>query len=113
MALHNIDEQKKKAEALRQKHKEEYQRTRTALRAVASDPNFQIVMRHMAKICGFFQSSVVLDPNHHVCTESTIFNEGRRAVYLDFRRMMTDDVRRLIESKGEEHGPESESEPKS
>jgi uncharacterized protein YjgD (DUF1641 family) len=98
-----VEDQKTKMEELKRKHQEEYQKTRQALRLVSSDVNFQIVMRHLAKICGFFQSTIALNATtNEINSSSTIFNEGRRTVYLDMRRMMTDEVRRIIESKNEE-----------
>ena len=97
------EDQKTKMEELRRKHQEEYKRTRQALRLVSDDPNFQIVMRHLAKISGFFQSTIAINSStNEINTYSSIYNEGRRTVYLDMRRMMTDDVRRVIESKDEE-----------
>ena len=105
MALNDL----KKADELKQKHLEEYKRTRDALRIAANDPNVQILLRHMAKICGFFQSSLVVDPvSREVSTQSVIYNEGRRAVYLDLRRMMTDETRRIIESKGDDNAGRSD-----
>jgi hypothetical protein len=91
-----------KAEELRKKHQEEYKKAREALNEALKDRNAQIIVRHLAKICGFFQSSVVVDPStREVNLNSVVYNEGRRSVYLDLRRMMSDDLRRAVESKGE------------
>lgn len=95
--------QAKKFEELKRRNQEEYKKVRTALQIVSSDVNFQIVLRHIAKLAGFFKSSVVINPtSNEISTGSTVYNEGRRSLYLDLRRMMTDETRRLIESKGEE-----------
>lgn len=99
-------EYQKKQEELKKKNQEEYRKFRTALQAVCKDANGQIVLRHLAKICGFWQSSVVKKGDGismlGVDLNGTLVNEGRRSVYLDLRRPMTDEGRRLIESKGEE-----------
>jgi hypothetical protein len=88
---------------LKQRNQEEYRRVRAALQILCADTNAQIVLRHIAKLAGWFKSSVVLSPTtNDVAVNSTIYNEGRRSLYLDLRRMLTDDARRLIESKGEE-----------
>lgn len=93
-----------KAEQLKQKHLEEYRKVRTAFQTLSKDQNFILVIRHLAKICGFWKTSVVLnETTREVATHSTLINEGRRAVYLDIRRMMTDEIRRQTESRGEEH----------
>jgi hypothetical protein len=97
-----------KSEALKQKHIDDYKKFRVALQAMAQDPNGVIVLRHLAKICGFFKSSVVIKGSAGtmggVDIEGTLVNEGRRGVYLDLRRPMSNEARRQIESmEGEEN----------
>lgn len=109
MAEPTVDEkiqQKLKLEQLKKRHAEEYQRVRTALQAAVKDSNTQIVLRHLAKICGFFKSDIIVNPTtNEINPIATLHNEARRTVYLDIRRMMSDDIRRVIEAKGEEeHG---------
>jgi len=88
---------------LKKKNQEEYRKVRAALQLACTDPNVQIVLRHIAKLSGFFKSSVVINvTTNDVALGSTTYNEGRRSLYLDLRRMMTDDARRLVESKGDE-----------
>jgi hypothetical protein len=97
----------KKQEELKEKNREEYKKFRVALQAVANEPNGIMVLRHIAKLSGFFKTSVVIKGGNGIMNgvdvEGTLVNEGRRGLYLDIRRPMTDDVRRLIESKGEEN----------
>lgn len=99
----------KKMDELKEKNREEYKKFRLALQAVANDANGILVLRHICKISGFFKTSVVIKGGNGVMNgvdvESTLVNEGRRGLYLDIRRPMSDDVRRLIESKdqGEEN----------
>jgi cobalamin biosynthesis protein CbiD len=94
-----------KQEELKQKHLDDYRKFRIAINAIAKDPNGEIVLRHIAKISGFFKSSIVLKGGggvmNGVDTEGMLVNEGRRALYLDLRRPMSDEVRRLIEGKGQ------------
>jgi len=99
-------QQKLKLEQLKKRHAGEYQKVRTALQAAVKDTNTQIVLRHLAKICGFFKSDIVVNPTtNEVNPIASLHNEARRTVYLDIRRMLSDDIRRLIESKDEEnHG---------
>ena len=92
---------------LKKRNQDEYNKVKGALQIICGDPNVQIVFRHLAvKLCGFFKSSVVVNPTtNDIALNSTAYNEGRRSVYLDLRRMMNDVARRVIESKGEEdHG---------
>ena len=89
-----------KEDTLKKKHQEEYKKVRTAVQAIASDPNAVIMLRHMAKICDFFKSSLVLNPTtKEVNQTATLWNEARRSVYLDFRRMMSEETKRQIEAK--------------
>ena len=75
---------------------------KTALEAAVSDPNVAIVLRHIARISGFFQNARVINPQTgDVNANGTIYNVGRESVYLDLRRMMTDEVRTIVERKGE------------
>lgn len=106
MTLEEKIAQEKKLEELRRRNREEYQKVRTAFQAISADGNFQIVLRHLAKISGFFKSDIVINPTtNEINPLSTLHNQSRRTVYLDLRRMMTDETRRLIESKGEDdHG---------
>jgi len=103
----NLDEKIKldqKLAELKKKNQEEYRKVRAALQLACTDPNVQIVLRHVAKLSGFFKSSVVINvTTNDVALGSTTYNEGRRSLYLDLRRMMTDEARRLVESKGEEN----------
>jgi len=92
-----------KMEELKKKNQEEYRKVRSALQLACTDTNVQVVLRHIAKLSGFFKSSVVINlATSEVALGSTTYNEGRRSLYLDLRRMMNDETRRLIESKGEE-----------
>lgn len=95
----------KKQEEIKERNREEYKKFRLALQAVANDPNGIMVLRHICKISGFFKSSVVLKGGggimNGVDVDGTLVNEGRRGLYLDIRRPMSDAVRRLIESKDE------------
>ena len=82
---------------LKKKNQEEYRRVRAALQLACTDPNVQIVLRHIAKLSGFFKSSVVINvTTNDVALGSTTYNEGRRSLYLDLRRMMDDNARRQI-----------------
>lgn len=100
-------EQKKRKEELKQRNIDEYRRFRIALDNVSKTADGEIVLRHIAKISGFFQSSVVLKGGQGIMNgvdvEGMLINEGRRGLYLDIRRPMSDAARRQIEAKGEEN----------
>ena len=102
--LEKLREKAKAKEAmLREKHKAEYVKTRTAVAVLENDVNFQIFLRHLCKITGFWKSSVVLNQTtNEVNAQSTLVNEGRRSVYLDLRKMLSDEARRQTETKLEE-----------
>ena len=90
-----IDERKRK-------HQEEYKKAKAAVQLAAKDPNVRIILRHLAKITGFFKSNIVVNTNtSEINPLSTLHNESRRTVYLDIRRMMDEDIRRQVEAKEE------------
>jgi hypothetical protein len=95
-----------KQEELKKRHQEEYHRFRTALQIISKDQNGIIVLRHIAKLAGFFKTSLVLKGGpgvmNGVDVEGTIANEGRRGLYLDIRRCMDDATRRTVESRGDD-----------
>lgn len=93
----------KAKEERRKKHQEEYRNFRQALNNIAKTKDGEIVLRHIAKLSGFFQSLTVLKGGSGVMngidTDGMLVNSGRRDLYLDIRRPMNEDTRRLIESK--------------
>jgi len=98
----SIIDQKKKVEERILKNRVEYEKAKKAIRLACKDPNGQIIIRHLAKICGFFKPNRVMNlQTGDINPWASIHNEGRREVYVDIRRMMTDEDRRQIESRGE------------
>lgn len=93
----------KAKEERRKKHQEEYRAFRQALSNLAKTPDGELVLRHICKLSGFFKTSVVIKGGNGIMNgvdvEGTLVNEGRRALYLDIRRPMSEETRRLIESK--------------
>ncbi|MFA5186889.1 MAG: hypothetical protein WC551_10455 [Patescibacteria group bacterium] len=91
---------------IKKRNLEERAQVRAAVQMARTDRNVEIILRHLAKICGQFKNAIVMNPTTgEIITSSTIYNESRRSVYLDFRKLMSEEDKRLIESKGEEdHG---------
>lgn len=87
----------------RRKQKEEKDKVRKAIEIAGKDPNVQILLRYMAKISGQFQSLVVMKTDGDVATNAMLVNSGRRSLYLDIRRLMNDDTRKMIEGKETGH----------
>lgn len=109
-------EEKQKEEKARlerkQKHQLEYRNFRQALNNLAKTKDGEIVLRHIAKISGFFQSLTVVKGGNGIMNgidpEGMLVNSGRRDLYLDIRKPMSEETRRLIESKPtEEEGEEN------
>lgn len=88
----------------RRKQKEEKDKVRKAIEIAGKDPNVQILLRYMAKISGQFQSLVVMKTDGDVATNAMLVNSGRRSLYLDIRRLMNDETRKMVEGKGEDNG---------
>jgi len=55
------------------------------------------VLRHLKNVCGFDVSSVVLNPDNEVQDRGTLFNEARRTVYLDLRKLIKPDILKDVE----------------
>lgn len=93
----------KAAEDRKKKHREEYQAFRQAINNIAKTKDGELVLRHIAKLSGFFQTLTVVKGGQGVMNgidkDGMLVNSGRRDLYLDVRRPMTEETRRLIESK--------------
>lgn len=90
-------------EAVKQKQVDERDAVKKAVRVLANDVNFRIFLRYLAKSCGQFKSSIAFNTiNGMIDKDMLLRNESRRTVYLEIRRMLTDEARQLIEAKGEE-----------
>lgn len=97
-----ILDRKKKADERKAKNKAEYETAKKAVRIACKDANGQVIIRHLAKICGFFKPNRVMNlQTGDINPWASMHNEARREVYLDIRRMMTDEDRRQIESRGD------------
>lgn len=93
-------EKQKKMDEVRKRNQEDYQRAREAMRVASKDANVQILLRHVAKISGFFKVDVVVNPaTFEINPHASLYNSGRRSLYIDLRRMMDEETKRLIESK--------------
>lgn len=93
----------KAKEDRRKKHQEEYRAFRQAINNIAKTKDGEIVLRHIAKLSGQFQSLTVVKGGQGVMNgidkDGMLINSGRRDLYLDIRRPMSEETRRLIESK--------------
>ena len=59
-----------------------------ALDNVLRSEDGRTVMTHLFRICGYNRSSVVVNPQTgDIKVDGTVYNEARRAVYLQLRRM--------------------------
>lgn len=107
-------EDRQKEEKLREdrkkRHQEEYKAFRQAVNNIAKTPDGEIVLRHIAKLSGFFQTLTVIKGGNGIMngidTEGMLVNSGRRDLWLDIRRPMSEQTRRLIESKPDQQEEE-------
>lgn len=98
-----IAEREKKIAEIKKRNQEERAQVRAAIQMARTNKSVEIILRHLAKICGQFKNGIVVNTTTgEIITSSTIYNESRRSVYLDFRKLMSEEDKRLIESKGEE-----------
>jgi hypothetical protein len=99
-------------DARRKKHREEYHAFRHALNNIAKTKDGEVVLRHMAKLSGFFVTLTVKKGGvgifNGIDCESMLVHSGRRDLYIDFRRAMTEETRRLIEARPTEEENEHE-----
>jgi hypothetical protein len=93
-------EKQKKLDDVRKRNQEEYQKAREAMQVASKDPNVQVLLRHIAKISGFFKVDVVVNPaTFEINPMASLYNSGRRSLYIDLRRMMDEETKRTVESK--------------
>lgn len=60
------------------------------------------LFKHLFFISGYNQTSLFINPvSREVNTHGTVFNEGRRAVYLELRRLATRSLLTAVEEEAE------------
>jgi hypothetical protein len=95
-----INEEKLKQERL--KKRAEYKgRVKAALSSVLKTQDGQVVFRYLAEICDQFSYKHVVPVAGGIDVPASMHNLARNSVYIDMRRMMTEEDKRIIESKGE------------
>lgn len=97
-------EREKMTEDFRKKKEAEFKKLRDRISKVSKDPNVLFMLRHLKNICGQAHSSIVVNSQTgEVNQTSTLVNEARRSVYLDIRKLLTDEVISLVETKEEKN----------
>ncbi len=91
------------AQAQRECRELKKRRVEQALRNLLGNKDFEIVARYLAEESNWFDDIRVLDPtSREVLPGATSYNLGSRGLYLELRRRMPDEMKRLIETKQEE-----------
>ena len=72
----------------------------TDFNLVAATPEGKKVFKQLMEICGFKKPSVVLDPSTgEVNSQSTVYNEARRNLYLQIRALIRPEYLNEIEAE--------------
>lgn len=63
-----------------------------------NEPGYKILNFIMNDLCGYQDSSVVRNAaTNHLEVEALVYNEGRRSVYLDLRKLLSSDILKKVE----------------
>lgn len=93
-----------KLEEMRKKRAEEFNAVKLAVNEASRDVNVKVILRYLAKVSGFFFSPDAGSPAIRMTDVNQTFkNIGRESLYLDIRRMMTDEVKTIVERKGDDN----------
>lgn len=58
----------------------------------------RVVLQHLMEICGYQKTSITGDPRTgELQDRGTFYNEARRAVYLELRRLVRPDILKQVE----------------
>ena len=78
-------------------------RIKQAYAGVAATRNGRIMIEDIMNLCGFHTPSVTVDPTTgEINTNSTIYNEARRNIYLTVRGRIPPKYRNMIETENSE-----------
>lgn len=69
-----------------------------AVKAVSKSDDGVVVLRHLMTMCGFKDPSITANPNTgEINTWATNYNEARRNLWLEFRKLIPKGQRNRIE----------------
>jgi len=51
--------------------------------------NFLLFLNELENYCGYTRTSITISDNNKISIENTIFNEGKRMVFLHFRQFFS------------------------
>jgi hypothetical protein len=88
----NPEKTRQQKEAI-ERAKKEFESLKRDFNSVFASDGGVRVLNYIAKTCGFFGSSIVANPaTGEINVQSTLYNDARRTVYLELRKMLRDDI---------------------
>ncbi len=89
---------KKQKEAQAEELKKHNRELRNIFAVVCGQAEGILVFRHIMRQCGYQKPSVVANPNSgEINTNSTVYNEARRNLYLSLRKLIPQKYLKQIE----------------
>lgn len=93
----------KKQQDFEKKRKADSAALTRAMNMTFSSSEGHEVLRWLMSCCGYQKRSVVYDPQtQEVSMQSTVYNEGRRDLYVDLRKFLRAEILIPVEIRGEE-----------
>ena len=93
----------KRASDWRKRQLAEERKLRGAVDAVLQTESGREVFKHLFHICGYNKTSIVADPRTGaVAVDGTVYNEGRRSVYIQLRLRASRALLTPVEEAAEE-----------
>lgn len=89
-------------EAAEKKSREEQRRkwfeeAKIAVNSASENPNVRILLRYLMSISGYQTLPIVIGQNSEIQVSSTIYNNGREAIYHDIRKLMSVETKNIVE----------------
>lgn len=92
------DQERKLLDRQREKLEQYKKRLVRCLNTAFATEEGRVALQHLMEICGFQKTSITGDPKTgDLHDRGTFYNEARRAVYLELRKLIRPDILKQVE----------------
>lgn len=83
------------------KQSEDFEKKRQEISKLFNTDSGIKILKLLRKSCNFDNVSTVLSQHGEINTNATIYNEGRRSIYIELRKYLNNDLRANAEKEGD------------
>lgn len=92
------DQERKLVVEQQEKQEKQRKRLQRCLNAAFASEEGRVALQYLMEICGFQKTSITGDPRTgDLQDRGTFYNEARRAVYLELRKLIRPDILKQVE----------------